>query len=202
MIHEECIGLRGVAERYGVDYTAVSYWLDRHGIPRPTIWQTRRGGKPASEPTEQELRGRLAAGESLRSIERDYDVTRMVLRKRCDQYGIEVQRDGWQRGRRFTAADGHEVRSTYELRVDNWLHEHGLAHELEPRYPFDRRYRADFLVANTFIEVWGVTNNPRYTQRRQWKVEQCERYGVPLIQIGGWQFAKGRRWWKPLQDLT
>lgn len=202
MLHEEHLGLVGVATRYGVDYTAVGHWCDDYGIPRPTIWQTRRGGKPASEPTEQELCDRIAAGESLRSIERDFDVTRIVLRNRCREYGIDVRRDGWDGGHRLTTADGHRVRSTYELRVDDWLHAHGLAHELEPRYPFDQRYRADFLVQGTFIEVWGVTNNPRYKQRRQWKVEQCARHGLPLIQIGHWQFAKDRRWWKPLENLA
>ncbi len=199
MLHEEHIGLRGVAEKYGVDYTAVSHWCDALGVPRPTVWQTRRG--LVKEPTEQELRERIGRGESLTSIAEDYEVTRTLLRARCRRYGIEVQRDGWQRGKRFPCTDGHLARSTYELRVDDWLFDHGIDHQTEPAYPWDRRYRADFLVGSTYIEVWGVTRNPAYTARRHHKVTRCAETGIDLIQINGGQFANGRRWWRPLENL-
>lgn len=202
MIHEDHIGLRGVAEKYGVDYTAVSHWLDRYEITPPTVWQTRRRGEQPVEPSEDELRERTGAGESLASIARDYAVSSTLVRARCERYGIEVQRDGWQRGKRFTCADGHLARSTYELRVDDWLFDHGIAHETEPAYPWDRRYRADFLVGSTYIEVWGVTNNPAYTARRDLKVQRCAETRIDLIQINYGQFANGRRWWRPLQRLV
>jgi len=201
LVHVEHLSYEAIGERYGVDFSAVPHWLDRHGIERPDIWVTRRHGRVATEPTEEELRERIGAGESLRSIERDFDVTRMVIRARCRKYGIEVSRDGWSGGYRLRCADGHQVRSTYEQRVDDWLSRHDLPHTLEPRYPFDRRYRADFLVDRTYIEVWGVTGNPAYTARRAWKIEQCASNGIDLIQINHWQFATGRRWWRPLERL-
>lgn len=199
LIHVENIGLRGVAECYGVYYTAVGHWLDRHGIERPSIWQTRRRGVVPTEPTEQELRERIGSGESLASIARDFPVSSTLIRARCTTYGIEVSRDGWQRGKRFECADGHLARSTYELRVDDWLSERGIEHEVEPPYPWDRRYRADFCVDDAYIEIWGVIGNPAYQTRKAMKIERCAAEGLRLIQINYAQFASGRRWWKPLE---
>lgn len=201
MIHVENIGLRGVAERYGVHYTAVAQWIDRHGIQRPTVWQTRRRGQTLAEPSEDELRERVGAGESLSSISRDYPVSRSLLRARCETYSIEVPRDGWQRGKRFPCGDGHLARSTYEQRVDDWLFDNLIEHETEPTYPWDRRYRADFRVGETYIEVWGVTGNPAYRERRDLKIRRCAETGIDLIQINYGQFATGRRWWRPLERL-
>ncbi|MDQ7991195.1 MAG: hypothetical protein AAGC63_00355, partial [Propionicimonas sp.] len=87
----------------------------------------------------------------------------------------------------------------YEQRVDNWLHLHNLAHVVEPRYPWDARYRADFLVGDTYIEVWGVTNNDRYQQRKAMKIERCRQEGLPLIQLRVWDFS--RRWQRRLEPL-
>ncbi|MDP9820385.1 hypothetical protein [Nocardioides massiliensis] len=202
LIHEENIGLIGVAEKYGVDYTAVGHWLDRHGIERPTIWQTRRRGQVVVEPTEAELRDGITRGETITAIAEQFGVSRRLIRDRCVRYGIEVGRDGWHGGRRFTCVDGHLARSTYEQRVDDWLTEHGLDHEVEPAYPWDRRYRADFLVGSTYIEVWGVTNNPAYAARKAMKIERCAQEGLTLIQVNHGQFANGRRWWKPLEVLS
>lgn len=201
LVHVEHLGYDQIAARYGVDRTTVPYWLTKHGIPRPDVWVTRRRGQVAREPDEHELRERIGRGESLTSIAGDFDVSRSLLATRCATYGIEVQRDGWRAGHRFTCADGHLARSTYELRVDDWLSERGIDHQVEPGYPWDRRYRADFLVGSTYIEVWGVTDNPAYKKRRAMKIERCKAEGLDLIGINHWQFAKGRRWWRPLERL-
>lgn len=201
MIHEEHLGYDGVAERYGVDRTAVPYWLRKHGIPRPEIWSTRRKGREVPLPTEADLRARLAAGQSIVDIGRDYGVSNAPIRRLCDEYGIEVKRSGWQGGRRLVGDDGHELRSLYEQRVCNWLHHNSVEHYLEPAYPWDRRYRADFRVGQTYIEVWGVTENEAYQRRKAMKIERCAEHGIPLIQINPWQFANGRKWWRPLLPL-
>lgn len=201
LVHVQHLGYRRIAERYGVDPTAVPHWLTKHGIERPTIWGTRRRGVELVLPDEGELTARRAAGESLTTIAADYGVSRDTIRDLCLRLDIAYDRDGWLGGKRFTATDGHKVRSTYELRVDDWLTDHDLAHEPEPRYPFDRRYRADFLVNGVYVEVWGVMHNPAYNQRRAWKIQQCTDHGLTLIQINYGQFAGRRRWWRPLEVL-
>lgn len=201
MVHEDHLSFRDIAARYGVHHTAVPQWLNAYGIERPGVWDTRRRGKAFTEPSEQELRSRLGSGESISSISKDFDVSTTCIRARCDEYGIEVQTGGWQPGRKFLGQDGHELRSTYEQRVCDWLHSNGVTHEVEPAYPWDRRYRADFKVGDAYVEVWGVTSNDAYKKRKAMKIARCAEHGVELIQINHWQFAAGRKWWKPLLHL-
>lgn len=202
MVHEEHLSYVQIGERYEVDPTAVPYWLDAHGIKRPDPWTTRRGGRVASEPDEAELRERLGSGESLRSIERDFDVSRTCLRQRCMDYGITVPGAGWQAGRKFDGVDGHALRSTYEQRVCDWLYRREIEHYVEPAYPWDRRYHADFRIGSTFVEVWGVTNNAAYERRKAMKIKRCAEEGVPLVEINHWQFANGRKWWRALERVA
>lgn len=202
MIHVEHLGYRGVAERYGVDPTAVPYWLEKHGIPKPKIWATRRKGHAPDLPSPKEAAARYLAGESMYSIGKSCGVSEIPIKRILTEAGVEFRKDGWKGGKRYPCKDGHEARSLYEQRVDDWLHDHGLEHEVEPAYPWDRRYRADFRVGDTYIEVWGVTDNEKYQDRKRMKIERCKAESIPLIQINHWQFAKGRRWWRPLQQLT
>jgi transposase len=201
MVHDQHLSYREIADRYGVDFTAVPYWLKKHQIERPSVWGTRRRGIEIQMPSEADLRRRREAGESIRSIAADVGVADATIAARCREYGIAIDASGWREAERFTCDDGHPARSSYEHRVDNWLTEHGLAHEIEPRYPFDRRYRADFLVGDAYVEVWGVTHNPAYQRRKAWKIAQCREHGLRLVQINHWQFAKGRKWWRPLLPL-
>lgn len=200
MVHVQHLSYRAIAERYGVDFTAIPYWLEAHGIERPSVWVTRRKGIAASEPTEAELRALVESGQSLRFIEQQYDVTRGCLIERCREYGIEVAESGWP-DRVYDCADGHKVMSIYEVQVDDWLYQAGIPHVSEPRYPFDKRYRADFGVGDTFIEVWGVTNKASYLERKAAKIARCEVEGLDLIQIHHTDMAQGQKWWQPLERL-
>lgn len=201
LVHIQHLGYREIAARYGVDYTAIPQWLDRHGIKKPGVWDTRRKGRTPKVPSPEELRHRRSLGESATSIAASCGVSRSTITDLCRAHGIPLDRDGWDGGKRHRCRDGHEARSLYELRVDDWLTQHGLAHEPEPRYPFDARYKADFLVDTTYIEVWGVTDNPDYQERKRRKIKMCGENGIPLIQINHWQFAKGRKWWRPMEKL-
>lgn len=197
LVHDEHLSYRAIAKIYDVDFTAVPHWLDLRGVDRPTVWQTRRKGVPAAEPTEQELRQRVASGEPLRAISQDYGVSATVLAIRCRSYGIELLPSS-RYGRHTICQDGHPARSSYEAAVDDWLSEHGVSHEVEPQYPFDRRYKADFLVDSTYIEIWGVVNSTRYERRRRYKVRQCQAFGLDLVEIEGSDF-NGPRWLRILE---
>lgn len=201
MVHFEHLSYVQIAEKYGVDYTAVPHWLTKHGIPKPTIWGTRRKGKEPKLPTPEEARAMYESGQALHVIGNQFGVSAGPIRRLVLEAGGTIRRDGWDGGKRYDCADGHLARSKYEQRVDDWLYRHGVSHELEPTYPWDRRYMADFLVGNTYIEVWGVSENESYKQRKQMKIQRCKESGLDLIQINYWQFAKGRKWWKPLLRL-
>ena len=201
LVHVEHLSYRQIAKIYGVDFTAVPHWLKAHGIERPTVWGTRRKGVEIDRPSAAVLRSKIEAGQSLRSISADLGVSHGTVAEWCRSEGIPTAADGWRGGWRLPCTDGHVARSVYEQRVDDWLHRHGIEHYVEPAYPFDQRYRADFRVGVTYIEVWGVTNNQSYLDRKAMKIERCAAEGLPLIGIEHWQFAQGRKWWRKLERL-
>ena len=202
MVHTEHLSYEEIGRRYGVDQSAVPHWLTKHGIPKPTVWETRRKGAILPPFSADEIMRRYGSGESLDMIALDYGMTRYPLTARLKALGHEIRRDGWNGGHRYEAKDGHLLRSVYEQRVDDWLHDRGIDHELEPAYPWDRRYMADFKVGDTYVEVWGVTDNEAYKRRKSMKINRCAEYGIPLISINHWQFAKDRKWWTPLMPLS
>jgi transposase len=191
LVHVDHLSYREIAERFGVDHSAVPLWLDQHEIPRPTVWGTRRRGAVVSVPPPAELRQRYESGEPLRDIATAAGVDRSTITGALRAAGVEIRPDGWNGGRRLTCTDGHPARSVYEQRVDDWLTEHGFAHDIEPRLPFDRRCRADFLVGAVYVEVWGVVNRPSYTARRQRKTRLYAQHGLPLVGLPVHSFSKG-----------
>lgn len=85
-------------------------------------------------------------------------------------------------GRVGIADDGHQVKSSLELQVDNWLSEHNLAHEYEPPIS-GTHYRADFLVNGYYIEIWGMIDIPFYQDRHDRKLLLYEERKLPLLSL-------------------
>jgi DNA-directed RNA polymerase subunit RPC12/RpoP len=86
-------------------------------------------------------------------------------------------------GKRQKAKCGHEVRSTAECAVCNWLFEQGIAHEYEPSYGDDVRWHADWKVGETLIEYWGLCQFKSYRERRAEKERYAEAKGIRLLGI-------------------
>jgi transposase len=189
LVWKEHLPYRQIAEIYGCDTSAVRHWLIKHGIPRPTTWETIRKGNMVNLPTADELIDRYAAGESLKAIAKDYPVSWLTVRDLARGYGIEMRPPGWYLGPALICADGHQVRSAYEMRVDDWLTVHGLDHHNEPPMPFVSNWRADFLVGDTYIEVWGVTGRPAYDRKKEAKVAAFQKHKVRLLELPHWIFA-------------
>lgn len=59
------------------------------------------------------------------------------------------------------AKDGHCLGSGLECYVDDFLYEHGIAHEVQPLIVKTRKFRADFKVGEYWIEVLGYKDNGR-----------------------------------------
>lgn len=187
MIHVERLTYEQVAARYGADFTAVPYWLDKHGISRPKTWL-----ETHSDPeTVAQMRAAYETGMSLDEVGKMFGgITQIMIKRVFRENSVPIRKDGWNGGKRFDCIDGHKVRSTYEQRVDNWLHEHGVDHTYEPSLPFSPSHKADFSANGWYIEVWGVTNNAKYKERKQRKIELYQKYHAHLIEIPYYAFAK------------
>jgi hypothetical protein len=93
------------------------------------------------------------------------------------------------RGVTVIAKDGHLCRSLLERQVDDFFHDHGLAHEPEPHYPFDAEhnpngYRADWKLSDgTFVEALGFPNDPAYMAKAARKIELAARHRIPMVTV-------------------
>ena len=99
--------------------------------------------------------------------------------------------DGVRTGRGVTvvAKDGHLCRSLLERAVDDFFHDHGVAHEPEPHYPFDvehntNGFRADWkLCDGTFVEALGFPKDPAYMAKANRKIELAARHNIPVVTL-------------------
>jgi transposase len=142
LIYEQNYSYHQVAEIYRCHDSMVGYWLDKYGIPKPTA---HREKYRAMQQINKELLYNLYVEQRLSNdeIASRFDFPPKTITILLKHYGIQKRPSGW-RDEYITCEDGHLVKSTYELKVDNWLYQNGINHLYEPRLPFNRRYRADF----------------------------------------------------------
>lgn len=86
--------------------------------------------------------------------------------------------------------DGHYVRSKAEMLIDNWLYQYGLVHAYERKLPIDEDVYCDFYIPSgngrpqaVYIEFWGLENDPKYTERKNKKIEIYKHEGLSLIEL-------------------
>lgn len=183
-----------IADLYGCDKTAVTYWLQRYNIQWDcTNWTQRHKRRGFIEPTPQELFVMYCVDLlSTDEIGRKLNCSKRLIADRLTRYGIELRDPGWS-GKLFKCRDGNLVKSTYEERVANWLHDHQIPYEYEPQLPFDRTRKSDFLACGKYIEIWGVRDNQTYESRKEIKIEQYRLHNLPLVELGYWQFSAQKK---------
>jgi hypothetical protein len=81
--------------------------------------------------------------------------------------------------------DGHWVRSRAEVIIDNALFNYKLAHAYEKKLPVPEDLYSDFFIpnGNVYIEFWGMEEDPKYTARKQAKIEIYKKYNFNLIEL-------------------
>lgn len=94
------------------------------------------------------------------------------------------------RGTVVRARDGHLCTSLGEKAVCDYLWRLGITHTKEPLYPFDEelnprgRRRADWrLDDGTFIELWGMPDQPDYAEKMREKRELARRHNIRLLEL-------------------
>lgn len=77
-------------------------------------------------------------------------------------------------------ADGHKARSRDEVVIDDWLTEHGIPHEREPKL---KGMRPDWRVGDIYIEYWGMAGQQGYEARREEKLALYRKRRLKLIEL-------------------
>jgi hypothetical protein len=76
----------------------------------------------------------------------------------------------------------HVCLSLGERVIDDFLHDEGIEHEREPRYPFGR-YRADFKIGAKYVEYAGLAGDSDYDKRLAGKLHAAKGFGIDVIVI-------------------
>lgn len=179
---DEWLSYEKIGERLSVDFTTIPYWLKKFNIPRRNQWETRRG-KDWVEP-DSEVIYHLYTAEylSIQSIADILIIPSSAVKKTLKGAGVHLRKTGYPNVSQYTAKDGHKVKSGMELQVDDWLYEHGIEHTYEPQIGASP-YRADFLIGNMYVEIWGIEGNERYEQKRKKKLEAYRRFDLNLLSV-------------------
>lgn len=193
LIHVDHLTYKEVGDLFGVDHTAISYWLKRLGLPMGTAEMSHFRGNPPTLTPEQAAE-RYAAGESAAAIAHSAGFkSKTTVLRMLEEAGVKRRAQGWRPGRELLASDGTRVRSTYELRVADWLIFRRVPYEYEPLLPFGHhRSRADFLVNGWYVEVWGVHSKPSYAKRKAWKKRMYGLHALPLIELSPHHFSRDK----------
>ncbi|WP_404385284.1 hypothetical protein LL946_04735 [Knoellia locipacati] len=96
--------------------------------------------------------------------------------------------NGWRPsfGVHSTATDGHPCRSMLERHIDDWLFQRGIAHEVEPSYPFHADLNptglsADWLIEGIYVEAAGLMNRSDYAEKMSRKEALAAALDVEVI---------------------
>lgn len=190
LVHAEHKSYAEIARLYEVDTTTIPLWLDKYGLDRADWKLSRYSGQPPTI-TIEEVVERYQAGESAVAIAQSAGFkSKTTILQMLHRRGLERRPSGWRPDRRLLASDGTGVRSTYELRVANWLIAHGVEYQYEPPIPRGRRLRSDFLVNGWYIEIWGVHSKPSYAESKARKQQLYARQNLPLIELSPHHFAR------------
>ncbi len=89
----------------------------------------------------------------------------------------------------YRASDGHNVRSRWELVIDNFLYSHWLTHAYERKIPIQEDIYSDFYIPAqkggkaVYIEYWGIEDQEKYEDRKKVKKDIYKKYDLNLIEL-------------------
>ena len=121
-------------------------------------------------------------------------------------FGTDDDYEAYWRSVELRTLSGDLVKSIQELQIANFLTEHGISFEYEPRYehptatPDRRQYFPDFLLSDhgIYIEHFALNEDgdppPHwrgYAEGVAWKRQTHQRHGTALIETFSWEHQQG-----------
>ncbi|MDD2666431.1 MAG: hypothetical protein PHD13_06430 [Methanocellales archaeon] len=192
-----------IAEIIGVSRSTVSHWLEGAGVQRRDDREQVFAyyGKEVEKPSDEQLRKwYVDEKKSSTEIAEIIGVSHNAILRWLDRAEISRREVLYGYKEWLQCADGHEVRSGYERRVDDWLYFNGVAHDYNEELPGDRKYKCDFKVEDWYIEVWGLIGIGSYDEKTERKINYYEKHGLKRIDIFHYDFDTND-WMKKLEPL-
>ena len=183
-----------VGKHFGISANKINYILSELGWIKKNIkgWVVTESGKREGGQQSKYKTGRLYAHWP-KSILDNEDVVGMVHEAKGEVPTIIQDQapitDEVEFREKFPAThranDGHWVRSTAELMIDNWLYWAGVIHAYEKKLRIEEEVYSDFYLptGNVYIEYWGYDNDPKYSARKKKKLEIYRKHDLRLIEL-------------------
>jgi hypothetical protein len=84
----------------------------------------------------------------------------------------------------YIAKDGHKCDSMAEKIVDDWLYERQVEHRVHVPYPWHNGMKCDFLVGDTWIEIFGLAGNvARYDELKREKLYLADKFKLKVFNL-------------------
>lgn len=84
----------------------------------------------------------------------------------------------------YLAKDDHKCDSMAEKIVDDWLYERKIEHRIHVPYPWRNGMKCDFLIGDTWVEIFGLEGNlRRYDELKKEKLSLIKRYNLKIIKL-------------------
>ncbi len=84
----------------------------------------------------------------------------------------------------YLANDGHKCDSMAEKIVDDWLYIREIEHRVHVPYPWNNGMKCDFLIDNTWVEIFGLEGNvARYDELKREKLDLIKTHKLKLFRL-------------------
>ncbi|MHC1585365.1 MAG: AAA domain-containing protein [Candidatus Syntropharchaeia archaeon] len=87
--------------------------------------------------------------------------------------------------RNYKAEDGHLLRSSDEVRIDDWFYHNGIEHQVEIKVPVNKLMYCDWFLPGEkiYVEYWGLMDKKTYKKARMIKENLYRESNLKLISI-------------------
>jgi hypothetical protein len=102
----------------------------------------------------------------------------------------------------YQAKDGHKCDSMAEKIVDDWLYARKIGHLVHVPYPWHNGMKCDFLVGDTWVEIFGLEGNlKRYDELKKEKLELIKTYNLKTIRLSLKEAYSSRKLYAKLSGI-
>ena len=112
--------------------------------------------------------------------------------KNFGSYANALKEAGLKSKKQYKTKNGTKCSSSYEYKLALVLEHYNYEFKKEVYYKnviddFNRNFRFDFVIKQNgidyYVELFGISNNKKYNQRKQEKIQICKDNNIPLIEI-------------------
>src|SRR5690625_1092829 len=125
----------------------------------------------------------LTEKKTTREISLLYDTDKKVICDYLKRYDIDARPDTFPEHDFAKCKNGLVVRSNYERAFINALITFGIDFYYVTRFSFDKRYSADFLVEDVFVELWSLVGWKLYDNRKKNKEKLYKENNLKLFSV-------------------